>query len=839
MYGSRAYGSSPYGGIIQEKPLVVFRPASLGITVALSAPVIFTEEVTSHLAITASLKAPTIIAQNREIVVKINTVDISNQVDFSSLTVNNNLYSDPDTAFFEIIKSSKKTYVPSAGDEIEIQDTGTVIFAGLLVKISKETIGFIEKYSLEFKDWTEEIGNILVEQTYENDTVENIIADIFTDSNLSAYDGTTNVSDTTNVTRIVFDNISVVEALDQLAELSGKHWYVSPAKKIYFFGDADIQAPFDLTDTNGKYIYSSLKIDEDLTQIRNRVTVKGKGIAAVTVEDLTSQATYGIREYFDRDNDISASNEATQKANAILAAYRDPIKIVNFKTMTEGLFSGQQIDIDSVLRGIDETLNIETVVFQSEYHNRFFYSVKATSQRLGGIEDLFAKNATEQDTAPALGDQGSLQDIEFTAIDDETISWEAGSIIMSNGVTYSIIAKASQVLTASHVIYFDPATSTTELQISTSFADGIGSGKIPLAYAIKSAVATKGASIFPVSFGGKIQLDGGVHISDNSILTDNLAANAVTAEKMSVTELSAISADLGEVTAGTITGLLIRTSVPGAATGEGVSIEGGSSKYIKLYYNASLVGWIKGYTTEGSEVTYINIEAASGRKLKWKNSYVEIDGDFAPHADNDHVLGRSNLRWHEGWFEDIVVDDLVIEDSCSGCGYKEINLLSDELRNELLQRKATQVSDDEIQARIENQKIPKKNWDKKRGDIFAEIRKEKKIEFKKRNFTGFQRGDVLIWGEKGLEKCAKDACRCVVGIADRRGIPIVLGAEPIMVVGKVKRGQFLVASAEAGCARAWDRTNEGNEQTGTVIAMAMEDKDSKEKALIKAMIQKF
>src|SRR6185369_10705764 len=170
------------------------------------------DEIVSDLSLVASLHAPTVTAQNREIIIKVNAVDISDQVAFDSLSVSSNLYSDPDTATFEILKSTSKSYIPTAGDEVEIIDTGTTIFKGLLVKISKEVNGFSESLYLEFKDWIEELGNILIAESYENMTVNDIIADINTNY-LTGYD-ITNVSDTTVVNGITFDNISVVEALD-------------------------------------------------------------------------------------------------------------------------------------------------------------------------------------------------------------------------------------------------------------------------------------------------------------------------------------------------------------------------------------------------------------------------------------------------------------------------------------------------------------------------------------------------------------------------------------------------------------------------------------------------
>ncbi len=52
-------------------------------------------------------------------------------------------------------------------------------------------------------------------------------------------------------------------------------------------------------------------------------------------------------------------------------------------------------------------------------------------------------------------------------------------------------------------------------------------------------------------------------ITANAITTDKVASGAITAAKISVTSLSAISADIGAVTAGTITGVTIQTSGSG------------------------------------------------------------------------------------------------------------------------------------------------------------------------------------------------------------------------------------------------------------------------------------
>jgi hypothetical protein len=99
----------------------------------------------------------------------------------------------------------------------------------------------------------------------------------------------------------------------------------------------------------------------------------------------------------------------------------------------------------------------------------------------------------------------------------------------------------------------------------------------------------------------------------------------------------------------------------------------------------------------------------------------------------------------------------------------------------------------------------------------------------------FEEGDVLCWvaQEQRLEKCATPNDRLVQAVADKGGRPIVIGAEPIKVLGPVLAGDLLVASEVPGYAQV-----NNNPLPGTVIAQALEDLDAG-RGIIKAMIRKW
>jgi hypothetical protein len=99
----------------------------------------------------------------------------------------------------------------------------------------------------------------------------------------------------------------------------------------------------------------------------------------------------------------------------------------------------------------------------------------------------------------------------------------------------------------------------------------------------------------------------------------------------------------------------------------------------------------------------------------------------------------------------------------------------------------------------------------------------------------FTRGDILCWqaDSQKLELCSTANDRLVMAVADPKGKPIVIGAEPINVIGSVKAGDILVASDVPGYAMV-----NNNPLPGTVIAQALEDFEGA-KGLIKAMIRKW
>jgi hypothetical protein len=67
----------------------------------------------------------------------------------------------------------------------------------------------------------------------------------------------------------------VSECLQILADRVNYYWYIDYDKDVHFFAKNSETAPFEITDTNGNFIPSSLVIKDDISQMKNIVFVSG------------------------------------------------------------------------------------------------------------------------------------------------------------------------------------------------------------------------------------------------------------------------------------------------------------------------------------------------------------------------------------------------------------------------------------------------------------------------------------------------------------------------------------------------------------------------------------
>jgi hypothetical protein len=206
--------------------------------------------------------------------VTIEGTDRTESVVFPSFRKSEALNQEVDTAEFKVTKYGSTTYVPAIGDEVIVDRGSARIFGGVVVRVVENVeAGKVLRYTITCNDYSQFLKRQLVTQRYENTTVGAIIADLIGTYTTDGFT-TDGVEGAQPIESIAFYRLSVADCLQKLADAISYVWYVDYDKDLHFFPKNTERGP-NLTDTSQNYIYDSLEITADLTQVRNSITVQG------------------------------------------------------------------------------------------------------------------------------------------------------------------------------------------------------------------------------------------------------------------------------------------------------------------------------------------------------------------------------------------------------------------------------------------------------------------------------------------------------------------------------------------------------------------------------------
>lgn len=218
------------------------------------------------------------------ITVTINGTDRSSSIQWKTLRMKGNINQQVDQCSFEIWKYGTHSYVPTIGQEVVVTRNSVKLFGGVILRID-ETVEASTKliYKIECADYGQYLKRRLVTERYTNTTLSAIIADLI-DNYTAAGDALTytNISGDLSISSFSFDRISVADCLQKLADALSYVWYVDYDKDIHFFPKNAEVATESLTDSSQNYIYDSLKIVEDLSQIKNSIFVQGGEVVSAS-----------------------------------------------------------------------------------------------------------------------------------------------------------------------------------------------------------------------------------------------------------------------------------------------------------------------------------------------------------------------------------------------------------------------------------------------------------------------------------------------------------------------------------------------------------------------------
>lgn len=207
----------------------------------------------------------------------INATNFLPQYKTGSAKISELLLNQGNTMEMEIVQKTGQS-APAVGKEIIFKDGSRYLFAGFITKCTPTEYGVGQAviWKIECTDYTYILINKSVQGAYENKTLAYIVDDILDMSVDASYGITdTNVATGPTIETINFNHISVRQALENLAKVTGYVWWVDYTKDIHFVAqNTGATAPESFKDsvpTN----HESLMITYDLAQVRNDITVIG------------------------------------------------------------------------------------------------------------------------------------------------------------------------------------------------------------------------------------------------------------------------------------------------------------------------------------------------------------------------------------------------------------------------------------------------------------------------------------------------------------------------------------------------------------------------------------
>lgn len=209
------------------------------------------------------------------LVLKIATVDRSSSVNWPSLEWTSVLSKEVDQLSFTVRKTSGSKTIPTAGQEVSLEEDSIKLFGGVIVEV-REVVegGILLSYAIRCKDYSHTLDRKLATKTYEGYEAGDIITDLLT-TYTTGFTSVNVPATSPVIATMKFNYEQVSRAFTKIADTIGWDWYVDADKDVHFFSSDSSFAPFNLTDTGDMFEWKSLDINQSILQLKNVVYVRG------------------------------------------------------------------------------------------------------------------------------------------------------------------------------------------------------------------------------------------------------------------------------------------------------------------------------------------------------------------------------------------------------------------------------------------------------------------------------------------------------------------------------------------------------------------------------------
>lgn len=205
----------------------------------------------------------------------INDIERTDRVLWRTFSINDEIDDTPNICSFELNVYGDKTYKPDISDDVKIYFNNSIYFSGKIIQIENSGNRFAETLKIKVKDNTILLDKILITARYSDLTIKEIIDYIIGDARFFGAITSDNVEGDVIIKTITFNAQPASKCIQKLASQINYNWYIDEENDIHFFQKNSIVAPFSLTTTSHNYLEDSLKFKEDISQLKNFITVRG------------------------------------------------------------------------------------------------------------------------------------------------------------------------------------------------------------------------------------------------------------------------------------------------------------------------------------------------------------------------------------------------------------------------------------------------------------------------------------------------------------------------------------------------------------------------------------
>lgn len=260
--------------------------------------------------------------------------------------------------------------------EVKIYYGNDLVFGGKIQQIDIDDDG--SKIDISGYSYVFELCNKTVNWKYQNNYVQDIVKSLLDlhnmDGEISYVSGISIDNFSVNVDSISFQNDTISNALQKMADLVNANYWVDVNKKVYFKADSYVSGDVVNTYIKGKNM-KDFRLTRDSSSVKNRGFLFGGPYAGIstngkvveTIQNSTSMDLFGIRDFAIYDTGVTTSGYAQYKLLAEMTKYADPTEYGSFMlpggdtTLSYNSYINLK-NIDSDIDSVYITKNIQTKV---------------------------------------------------------------------------------------------------------------------------------------------------------------------------------------------------------------------------------------------------------------------------------------------------------------------------------------------------------------------------------------------------------------------------------------------------------------------------------------------